>query len=109
KTLRDELSARNTGVSASVLCPGRVSTSLRASSRENGPAQVISGEEGPPLDRTLPGELYRSVLTPAEVAEVALDGIERNQLYILTHADSVFEVRTRIDELLADIDLVASQ
>lgn len=101
ETLDLELKAACPALGASVLCPGLVATSLRETSRALRP----EGAETPDLSATIEAATARhgSILTPAEVARIALDGIEADRRHILTNPDSGPPVRARVNALLADL------
>jgi NAD(P)-dependent dehydrogenase (short-subunit alcohol dehydrogenase family) len=78
------------GIGASVLCPGMIRTNITASER-NRPGQF--GPQAPPEtpEEAAWSERFAKAISggmdPVEVGEKALDGIRRDQLYILTHPE----------------------
>jgi NAD(P)-dependent dehydrogenase (short-subunit alcohol dehydrogenase family) len=101
ESLRLALAPFNIGVS--LLCPGLVRTNigdsmkLRAAphSPQSSPAQPphITAQITPPQ--------AGSGMDPSDVAERALEGIRRNDFYILTHPENKEELRDNFDEVLA--------
>lgn len=99
EALRADLAPRNVGVS--VFCPGLVRT------------EFYKCEEGRPEryaepDRKLSeGSKARiqqrlaSAMDPREAAQAVIRGVERNDLYILTHAEFAAGVRERFEAILA--------
>lgn len=78
---------RGTGIGVSVLCPMRVTTNIDQSYR-NRPAEL----GGAQANRTYTAEeratLNGATLTTAPVAELVLDAMRREALYIHTHRDA---------------------
>jgi NAD(P)-dependent dehydrogenase (short-subunit alcohol dehydrogenase family) len=101
ETLDLELRAVSPALGASVLCPGLVATSLSETSSANRP----EGAETPDLSASIQDQTldHGSIMTPAQVAAIALDGIEGDRLHILTNPDSGAPVRARVQALLADL------
>ncbi len=97
ESLRKDL--RGTGVSASVLCPMRVTTNIDHSYR-NRPAELGLSENTYTEDER--SALQGRTLTTAPVADLVLDAIRRNQLYIHTHAEAEALFRKRADRVVAD-------
>jgi len=97
ESLRKDL--RGTGISASVLCPMRVTTNIDHSYR-NRPAELGASENTYSEDER--AALQGRTLTTAPVADLVLDAVRRNQLYIHTHAEAADLFRRRADRLIAD-------
>jgi len=76
EVLRLELAPHDVGVS--VLCPGLVTSNLIANSRRAG-SQV--------RDEEATHGAGRQGMPPAQAGEIVCNGIERNELYIFTHAE----------------------
>jgi len=99
--LRTELAGTNIGVS--IFCPGLVRTQIFDAERNRpeshgkkgaGPAPPPLTHDGPPID------LMASAMDPIEAAEYVLDGIRRNDLYILSHPEFKPMVQERVRLLL---------
>jgi NAD(P)-dependent dehydrogenase (short-subunit alcohol dehydrogenase family) len=92
-------------ISVSALCPGFVRTNITNASR-NRPAE-LQNEDEPPLDgveEEIRAAMERAVqggLAPAEVAEIVLDAIRKEQFWILTTDEFDGAVRGRVDGILA--------
>jgi NAD(P)-dependent dehydrogenase (short-subunit alcohol dehydrogenase family) len=98
ESLRRELEPHGIGVS--VLCPMIVATEIGANSaRVRGkalpatPAGAVAGTPPPP------GGMRGGVIQPEEVARRVVRGIERNELYILTHPEQREFLRRRAERL----------
>jgi NAD(P)-dependent dehydrogenase (short-subunit alcohol dehydrogenase family) len=90
EALRRELRPHAIGVS--VLCPMVVDTNIDQNSVRLRPA-ALRNEDDPP---TAPaGALVGAVISAADVARRVVRGIERNSLYILTHAEQREILRRR--------------
>lgn len=102
ETLASDLTG--TTVGASVFCPGPFASNLSASSREV--ESVILGEAVPePAPRATPpsGDApdFDTVTRPAiEAGERVLRGVERGDLYILTHKEFQAGFEARINAIL---------
>jgi NAD(P)-dependent dehydrogenase (short-subunit alcohol dehydrogenase family) len=92
ETLAKDLKAYRIGVS--VLCPMGVQTRIRESER-NRPAALrnerTSGGE--------PVELIGRYLGPEAVADMVLDAIRRNELYVITHDEALPSLQRRAERL----------
>ena len=93
ETLAKDLKPYRIGVS--VLCPMGVETRIRQSER-NRPAalrndHVASGGE--------PVELIGRYLAPEAVADMVLDAIRSNELYVITHDEALEPMRRRAERL----------
>jgi NAD(P)-dependent dehydrogenase (short-subunit alcohol dehydrogenase family) len=101
ESLRLALAPFNIGVS--LLCPGLVKTNIGDSFKLR-PAprspQSTSAEAPHPTAQITPPPAG-SGMDPAEVAAQALQGIMRNDFYILTHQENKEELRGIFDEALA--------
>lgn len=101
--LRFDLAPHRIGVS--VLCPGTVSTKLYES-EDNRQARFMGEvDETVRARRAGTGELFRRVLPmgmdPMEVARKTLKGVQENQFYIFSHAESDQDIRESFEEMLA--------
>ena len=98
ESLRKDL--RETGIGASVLCPMRVTSNIDHSYR-NRPADL----GGPAINNTYSqeelGALQGRTLEAGPVADLVLDGIRRNRLYIHTHKEAQALFRGRADRIAA--------
>jgi len=89
ETLAKDLAPHRIGVS--VLCPMGVATRIRAAARNRPPAlrnEVEAEDE--------PVELMGGTLAPPVVAEMVLEAIRENRLYVITHAEGLEPLRRRL-------------
>lgn len=88
ESLRADL--KEFGIGVSVLCPGPVKSDLFESTQEVRPALFASTGSKPLLppgvDRT-DTPIFQTALTGAEVGAFVVEGVRRNDLYILTHPE----------------------
>ena len=98
ESLRKDL--RGTGIGVSVLCPMRVVTNIDQSAR-NRPAELGSGGEAATYADEDLAALQGRTLTTAPVAELVLDALRRNQLYIHTHKEAQALFRGRAERMEA--------
>lgn len=101
ESLRTEVEGQNIGVS--VFCPGLVKSSIFDAER-NRPAS--HGERQPVKPPPLrpgspPLDLMGVAMDPLEAGQLVLEGIRRNDLYILTHPEFAPAVRQRVQLLMA--------
>jgi NAD(P)-dependent dehydrogenase (short-subunit alcohol dehydrogenase family) len=97
-SLRLRLGRFNIGVS--VLCPGLTRTRI-VESQAARPAHLASKEPAKPRRPTDAPSASNSGMDPVEVGERVLQGIRRNDAYILTHGEFKDEMREIFDEILA--------
>jgi NAD(P)-dependent dehydrogenase (short-subunit alcohol dehydrogenase family) len=90
------------GIGVSVLCPMIVATNINENSLRMRPAALRNDREGPPLPPA--SDLKGSAIAPEEVARRVLRGIERKDLYILTHPEQREFLRRRAAKLDAMFD-----
>ncbi len=85
-----------------MLCPGPVATALGETSRANQPAGAATPD---PTDTLADRAAQRGagVLLPADVARIALEGVEADRVHILTNPETAAGVRARVEALLADL------
>ena len=127
ESLRADL--RESGVGVSVLCPGPVKSEIFESTQQVRPPELAASGSVPVVP---PGTvradtaIFRTAPTGAEIGELVLQGVRRNDLYILTHpeirpvlearaaallralpADTVSEERIRAQSKLLDASLYA--
>ena len=88
ESLRADL--RESGVGVSVLCPGPVKSEIFESTQQVRPPELAASGSVPVVP---PGTvrsdtaIFRTAPTGAEVGELVLQGVRRNELYILTHPE----------------------
>ena len=88
ESLRADL--RASGVGVSVLCPGPVKSELFESTQQVRPASLASSGSVPVVPNgTLRAEtaIFHTAPSGAEIGAYVLEGVRRNDLYILTHAE----------------------
>ncbi len=102
ESLRTEMAGRNIGVS--VFCPGLVRTQIFDTDR-NRPAShgAVPAHRGPPP--LLPGtgaiDLMGAAMDPLEAGRQVLEGVRRNDLYILSHPEFAPAVKQRMQLIMA--------
>lgn len=103
ESLRTEMEGRNIGVS--VYCPGLVRSSIFDIERNRPAAHgAVSREppKPPPLKPgTRPIDIMAAAMDPLEAGRQVLDGVRRNDLYILSHPEFEPVVRQRVTLMLA--------
>ena len=88
ESLRADL--RESGVGVSVLCPGPVKSEIFESTQQVRPPELAASGSVPVVP---PGTvrtdtaIFRTAPTGAEIGELVLQGVRRNELYILTHPE----------------------
>lgn len=108
EVLQEELAADGIGVS--VLCPAGVDTQINQAGR-NRPAE-FGGPGASPRAPTVADETQQrnldaalaAVLSPRQVADIALDGIRAGELYIPTHPAWKQAVAQRFERILGGFD-----
>ena len=98
--LRGELAPEGVGVS--VLCPGRVSSNLAATSARNRPDRYGGAFAGPPDGTEPPGAMPNEAVGP-----IVVRGILADRTYLLTHPEARPLVERRQQALLADFAFAA--
>lgn len=105
ESLRMEL--EGTGIGVSVLCPGNVRTGILHSDR-NRPAELgqskVTKEDVIVLAQA-GDEANREMVAPERVAELVLDAVRRDELYVITHPGSRPTVQARCDAMLQAYDV----
>lgn len=104
ESLRADL--RPHGIGVSVLCPGPVKSELFESSATVRPARLSASGSIPLLPPGVAREetpIFITAPDGEEIAQVALEGIRRNRLYILTHAEMRPVMEARSAALLASL------
>lgn len=97
ETLNLELRQAAPGVGATVLCPGLVDTPLGENSSALGAVDLPSGSHANIRSMGLP------FLTPAEVAEAALDAVDAGTVHVAPGAGVLERAQDRINALLNDL------
>jgi NAD(P)-dependent dehydrogenase (short-subunit alcohol dehydrogenase family) len=88
ESLRADL--RESGVGVSVLCPGPVKSEIFESTQQVRPPELAASGSVPVVP---PGTvrtdtaIFRTAPSGAEIGELVLQGVRRNDLYILTHPE----------------------
>ena len=88
ESLRADL--QESGVGVSVLCPGPVKSEIFESTQQVRPPELAASGSVPVIP---PGTvradtaIFRTAPTGAEIGELVLQGVRRNDLYILTHPE----------------------
>ncbi len=95
--LHGDLAAVNIGVS--VLCPGGVATRIVEAGRNRPDAH--GGPEDVPEHAEGIRQGIAMGMPPTEVAELVLDAVRTNQLYIVTHEDTKAGVEARLEGIRA--------
>lgn len=105
ETLALELAAENAGVGVSLLCPGPVRTNIGTGygKREARYVAPAKAEPGPDIHE----QAFRGTVvdddwrTPDQIAEAALAGLRRGELWIITHPEMMGPVEDRAREIEA--------
>ena len=90
---------RGSGVGASVLCPMIVRTRINEAER-NRPVELQNPGSGPSTELADAQYSFTRVIEPSEVVERVVRAIRNNDLYILTHRESIDILRRRAERLL---------
>ncbi len=99
ETLHQQLSAKNTKISVSVLCPGMVNTSIfkNTMARE---AKTPNSESDPNSDFVKHfEEALNQAMSAQTVADTVFDAIEENRFYIFTHSNSKEAIQNRFKNI----------
>lgn len=110
ESLYADLKQASACVGASVLCPGLINTNIMNSERHRpGYASDAASVAARPSDEILAKqEIFRVALAngmaPAQVAEIAFDGIRDGRLYILTHAEFNERIVNRANNIAAGVN-----
>jgi short-subunit dehydrogenase len=102
ETLHHELAERGANVKVSVLCPGVVNTEIMESAR-NRPGHYPTKEPIDPTSRAgweVLGKLVQAGMPAEQVADIVLDAVRKEQLYIHTHPEGKEYIRTRMEDIL---------
>jgi NAD(P)-dependent dehydrogenase (short-subunit alcohol dehydrogenase family) len=101
--LRADLEERDTGVGATALCPLWVWSNVREAER-NRPSELDRGDAEPLQQRPAQSLSDGEYLTAEEVATATLAAIERDELYLLTHAGGREDARAQQQRMIEVID-----
>lgn len=102
ESLRADLQDRNVGVS--VFCPGVVDTNFHESEEGRPACYAETGRMWPAdLRSRIKEEFMSKGMAALEAGERVLQGIRRNDLYILSHREYEGGVRARFEALLASM------
>lgn len=94
---------RDTAISASVLCPMRVSSNIDFSAR-NRPIELGGASANRTYTDEERGALQGRTLDPERVAGLVLRGVRDDRLYIHTHREAEQYFRSRADRILGAFD-----
>lgn len=106
ESLRADL--RQSGIGVSVLCPGPVQSELFESTEQVRPARLAATGAKPVIpDGVVRADtpIFRTAPTGADVGESVLKGVQRNDLYILTHPEIRPVLEARAAALLAALPI----
>lgn len=106
ESLRDELHGQNIGVS--IYCPGLVKSNIAASERNRPDSLRVEGMAAPAPDNSpAMQEFMRRFaevgMEPLEAGRLVLEGIRRNDLYILSHGEFRQVMQERAEALMASL------
>jgi NAD(P)-dependent dehydrogenase (short-subunit alcohol dehydrogenase family) len=89
ETLRVELANEESGVSASVLCPGAINTRIveSARNRDAASAETHAASTEEQAFQEGAGKLLARGMDPAKVADMVVNAIRNDEFWILTHAE----------------------
>lgn len=94
------------GIGVSILCPGAIATGLFESTPAVRPKELSDiGAHLVALDETDPvsQEIFAGAMSSEEVGRKVMQGIRRNDLYIITHAEIRPTIEARLKALLASL------
>lgn len=104
ETLQRELEAGDSSIRASVLCPGAINTQITDAAR-NRPAESAKHHTETPQEAGFQAgarNLLKKGMDPADVADMVVAAIRKQQFWILTHPDWKDVLRDRTDALVGD-------
>jgi NAD(P)-dependent dehydrogenase (short-subunit alcohol dehydrogenase family) len=96
ETLNAELRSVSTLLGATVLCPGLVDTALGANSARLVPLGAAATPDNA-------GSMPAGAISPAVVAQAAIEAVEADRVHAIVGPGSEVVVRQRVDGLLADL------
>jgi NAD(P)-dependent dehydrogenase (short-subunit alcohol dehydrogenase family) len=102
ETLNLELKQISPDLGATVLCPGLVATQLGANSAALG-AVTYSTSDDQPKTMEEAAARYGGILTPDQVAQATLEGIEADRVHVIIGATIQSAVRARVEAVLNDL------
>ena len=94
------------GIGVSILCPGAIATGLFESTPAVRPKELSDvGAHLVALDETDPvsKEIFAGAMSGEEVGRKVMQGIRRNDLYIITHTEIRETLKARMEALLASL------
>src|SRR5215212_6059264 len=102
-----DLLAAGSKLRASVLCPGMIATNIITAGRNRPPDLQNETDEATrqamaEQSQQMANLFMTQGMPPAEVAEMVLDGIREERLYILTHETIKDALRRRVEPILED-------
>lgn len=102
ETLAIELKAEAPALGATVLCPGLVDTAIGLNSPTLGAIKLPPSAEA--ALRSI-AAASGGILTPLEVAEAAIAGVEEDRVHVAPGHDVLSRARARVQSLLSDLEL----
>lgn len=105
ETLHQELSAEESAIGASVLCPGAIATRITESER-NRPDSAPETETNERFGASA-SEIVAAGHSPESVAELIVDAIRTKQFWILTHPKWIDVLRKRVEGMENGRELVS--
>jgi len=104
ETLNLELKQISADLGATVLCPGLVATPIGANSAALGAVTYsTSAADDQPKTMEEAAARYGGILTPDQVAQATLDGIEAGRVHVIIGTDIQTPVRARVESVLNDL------
>lgn len=103
ETLDMEFKQVSSQLGATVLCPGLVATELGANSAALGVISDPTPADSQPRTMEDVAARYGGILTPDQVAQAALDGIEAGRVHVIVGGNVETAVRARVQSLLDDL------
>lgn len=108
ETLRQELEAAKSPVSASVLCPGAINTQIVQSKRNRsaesaGEHQASAVEDA--FEKNAGALLREQGMDPSEVADMVVNAIRKDDFWIITHPDWKGVMKQRVAAMEKDNSL----
>ncbi len=108
ESLRLELDAEDSPISASVLCPGAINTQIVFSKRNRDAESAkdhSSSAQEEAFEKRAGALLAERGKDPSEVADMVMDAIVKNDFWILTHSDWKNVMQERVAALVKDNSL----